>query len=125
MKSLADKSHANHSHPRWLTREDKDKVVQCKLQHPHLSSRKIAEALTQEGVVQIRYRAVTLPRSSQSPQRARFGSPLFVDKSFELNDMSQSEKVAYLLSLREQGMSVVAISQQYNAPRFLLLAVPI
>ena len=31
--------------------------------------------------------------------------------------MSQSEKVAYLLSLREQGMSVVAISRQYNAPR--------
>ena len=58
MESLADKSHANHSHPRWLTPEDRDKVIQYKLQHPHLSSRQIAEALTQEGIVQIRYRAV-------------------------------------------------------------------
>ena len=24
MESLADKSHANQSHPRWLTQEDKD-----------------------------------------------------------------------------------------------------
>ncbi len=31
--------------------------------------------------------------------------------------MSQPQKVAYLLSLREQGMSVVAISQQYDAPQ--------
>ncbi len=58
MESLADKSHANHSHPRWLTREDKDKVIQYKLQHPHLSSRQIAEALAQEGILQIRYRTV-------------------------------------------------------------------
>ena len=58
MESLADKSHASHSHPRWLTQEDKDKIVQYKLQHPHLSSRQIAEALTQEGIVQIRYRAI-------------------------------------------------------------------
>lgn len=26
MESLADKSHANHSHPRWLTQEDKSIV---------------------------------------------------------------------------------------------------
>ena len=58
MEGLADKSHANHSHPRWLTPEDRDKVIKYKLQHPHLSSRQIAEALTQEGVVKIRYRAV-------------------------------------------------------------------
>ena len=31
--------------------------------------------------------------------------------------MSQSEKIAYLLSLKEQGMSVAAITQQYNAPQ--------
>ena len=58
LASLSDKSRANHSHPRWLTSEDKDKVIQYKLQHPHLSSRQIAEALAQEGVVQMRYRAV-------------------------------------------------------------------
>ena len=56
--SLADRSHANQLHPRWLTREDKDKLVQYKLQHPHLSSRKIAEALAQEGILQISYHTV-------------------------------------------------------------------
>jgi len=56
--SLADKSHANQSHPRWLTPEDKDKLIQYKLQHPHLSSRKIAEALAQEGILQINYHSV-------------------------------------------------------------------
>ena len=28
IESLRDKSHANQSHPRWLTQEDKDKIVQ-------------------------------------------------------------------------------------------------
>ena len=32
-------------------------------------------------------------------------------------DLSQSEKVAYLLALRDHGMSVVVISQQYHTPR--------
>ena len=58
MESLADKSHANHSHPRWLTPEDKDNVIQYKLQHPHLGSRKISEALAQEGILQISYHTV-------------------------------------------------------------------
>jgi transposase len=58
MESLTAKSHANQSHPRWLTKEDKDKVIQCKLQYPHLSSRQIAESLTQEGILQISYRTV-------------------------------------------------------------------
>ncbi len=58
IKSLEDKSHATYSHPRRLTPGDKDEVVQYKIQHPHLSSRQIAEALTQEGIVQIRYRTV-------------------------------------------------------------------
>ena len=59
MESLADKSHANYSHPRWLTKEDKDKVIQYKLQHPHLSSRQIAAALSQEGILQIHDRTVS------------------------------------------------------------------
>ena len=58
IKSLEDKSHAIHSHPKRLTREDKDKIVEYKLQHPHLSSRRIAEALTQEGILQIHDRTV-------------------------------------------------------------------
>ena len=58
MESLADKSHANQSHPRWLTQEDKDKVIQYKLRHPHLSSRQMAKALTQEGILQLHYRTV-------------------------------------------------------------------
>ena len=59
IESLADKSHASHSHPKWLTQEDKDKVIQYKLQHPHLSSRQIAKAMTQEGVKQISYHSVS------------------------------------------------------------------
>lgn len=58
IESLSDKSHANHSHPRWLTQEDKDKVVHYKLQHPHLSSRQIAKAMTKEGIRQISYHSV-------------------------------------------------------------------
>ena len=58
MESLAGKSHANHSHPRWLTQEDRDKVIQYKLQNPHLSSRQMAEALAQEGILQVSYRTV-------------------------------------------------------------------
>ncbi len=57
--SLADKSHAIRSHPKRLTREDKDKVAQYKLQHPHLSSRQIAEALAQESILQIHDRTVS------------------------------------------------------------------
>ena len=58
IKNLEDKSHAIHSHPKRLTREGKDKVVQYKLQHPNHSSRQIAAALAQEGILQIHYRTV-------------------------------------------------------------------
>jgi len=58
IESLADKTHAIHSNPKWLTQEDKDKVVQYKLQHPHLSSRQIAKAMIQEGIKQISYHSV-------------------------------------------------------------------
>ena len=58
IESLADKSHGNQLHPKWLTREDKDKVIQYKLQHPHLSSRQIAKMLTQGGILQIHDRTV-------------------------------------------------------------------
>ena len=58
IEDLTDKSHASHSHPKWLTQENKDKVVQYKLQHPHLSSRQIAKALTKEGILPISYHSV-------------------------------------------------------------------
>ena len=58
MGSLADRSHAIHSHPKRFTREEKGKVIQYKVRHPHLSSRQIAEALAQEGILQISYRTV-------------------------------------------------------------------
>ena len=35
IESLADKSHANHSHPRWLTPKDRDKVINASV-HPDL-----------------------------------------------------------------------------------------
>jgi len=59
IESLADKPHANRSHPKWLTQENKDKVIQYKLQHPHLSSRQIAKALTNEDILQISYHALS------------------------------------------------------------------
>ena len=55
---LDDRSHAIHSHPKWLSQEDKDSVVEYKLQHPHLSTRQIAQALAREGIVQIHDRTV-------------------------------------------------------------------
>ena len=58
MESLAEKPHAIHSHPRWFTQEDKNEVVQYKLQHPHLSSRQIAKALAKEDILQINYHSV-------------------------------------------------------------------
>lgn len=58
MESLKDKSHAAHNHSKWITRKDRDKVVQYKLQHPHLSSRQIANALTDEGILPISYHSV-------------------------------------------------------------------
>ena len=60
IKSLEDKSHAINSHPKRFTREDKDKVVQYKLHHPNLSSRQIAAALVQEGIMQIHYHTVAV-----------------------------------------------------------------
>ena len=58
IESLADKPHANQSHSKWFTRKDKDKVVQYKLQHPHLSARQVAKALTKEGILQTNYHSV-------------------------------------------------------------------
>ena len=50
LESLADKSHAAHSHPNWFAQKDKDKVVQYKLRHPHKSSRQLAVDMASEGV---------------------------------------------------------------------------
>jgi len=58
MESLTDKSHAIHSHSKWLTQKDKDKVIQYKLQHPHLSSRQLAKALTNEGILEISHNPI-------------------------------------------------------------------
>ena len=59
IESLVDKPHTNQSNPNWLTREDKDKVVQYTLHHPHLSSRRMAEALAKEGILQISHHSVS------------------------------------------------------------------
>jgi transposase len=58
IESLADKSHANQSHPKWLAREDKDKIVQYKLHHPYLSARQIAKGLAKEGILKTNYHSV-------------------------------------------------------------------
>ena len=53
IEALADQSHAIHSHPQWLTEEDKEKVVHFKRQHPHLTTRQIAAALSEAGILDI------------------------------------------------------------------------
>ncbi len=58
IKSLEYKSHAIHFHPKRLTPEGKYRIIQYKLQHPHLSSREIAKALAEEDILQIHYRTV-------------------------------------------------------------------
>ena len=58
LESLADKSHAAHSHPNWLTQENKDKVVRYKIQHPHKSSRQIAADMNSMGDLHISYHTV-------------------------------------------------------------------
>lgn len=58
IERLTDKSHAIHSHPKWLTDEDKDQVVCYKLQHPHESTRQIAQGLAQAGILKIHDRTV-------------------------------------------------------------------
>ncbi|MBI1930093.1 helix-turn-helix domain-containing protein [Candidatus Poribacteria bacterium] len=53
IEGLADQSHAIHSHPKWLTEADKDQVVDFKRQHPHLTTRQIATALSEAGILEI------------------------------------------------------------------------
>ncbi len=58
LESLADQSRAPHSNPNWFTPQDKDAVINYKLQHPHLSARQIAQDLTESGVLKINYHSV-------------------------------------------------------------------
>ena len=58
LESLADISHAPHSHPNWFTEEDKDEVVWYKQKNPHKSARQIAHELTESEVVKINYHSV-------------------------------------------------------------------
>ena len=58
IESLMDKPPASHSHPNWLTEEQKDIVVDYKQKHPDKSSRPIANELTDNGILTISYRSV-------------------------------------------------------------------
>ncbi len=58
VESLADKPSVSHSHPRWLTLEQKNIVVDHKQKHPDQSARQIAKELTDNEVLSISYRSV-------------------------------------------------------------------
>lgn len=58
IESLADQSHAIHSHPNWLPDEDKDQVVLYKLHHPHQSTRQIAAGMREAGILHLHDRTV-------------------------------------------------------------------
>jgi transposase len=53
LESLSDKSHAAHNHPNWFSEEDRDIVVNFKLQNPHFSSYQMADALTESNLLKI------------------------------------------------------------------------
>lgn len=59
MEGLKDKSKAPHAHPKWFTKQQKDLVVQTKLDNPRLSARKIASQLTESGQLEISNKSVT------------------------------------------------------------------
>jgi hypothetical protein len=59
IESLADGSHAPHSHPYWFTEEQKDEVIWYKLKHPEKSARQIALDLSANDILQISYHSVS------------------------------------------------------------------
>ena len=59
IESLADKSSAVHCHPKWFTEEQKELVVQYKLQNPPISARQIAKDLQAQGVLTINHHSVS------------------------------------------------------------------
>jgi transposase len=59
IEALADKSSAAHSHPKWLTEEQKAIVLEYKRQNPPISARQIAKDLAAEGILDISYRTVS------------------------------------------------------------------
>ncbi|MBI1929506.1 helix-turn-helix domain-containing protein [Candidatus Poribacteria bacterium] len=71
-ESLVDKSHAANSHPQWFTDEDKAKVIRYKLENPSLSHRRLAEQLTEKGILEISYRSV-----ANILQEGHFPEPFF------------------------------------------------
>ena len=72
VESLADKPSASHSHPNWLTEEQKDVVVDYKQKHPDKSSRQIAQELTDSGILKISYGSVI-----NVLKQRRFSPPFF------------------------------------------------
>ncbi len=71
-ESLVDTSHAANSHPKWFTDEDKAKVIRYKLENPDLSHRRLAEQLTEKGILEISYRSV-----ANILQEGHFPEPFF------------------------------------------------
>jgi transposase len=59
IESLADKSSAAHSHPKWFTTEQKELVVEYKLQNPPMSARQIAKDLETQGILRINNHSVS------------------------------------------------------------------
>ena len=53
IESLADKSHAAHSHPKWFTCEQKALVIQYKLENPPISAQQISKDLAEKGILKI------------------------------------------------------------------------
>lgn len=58
IESLADKSHAAFSHPKWFTCEQKELVVAYKLANPPISAQQISKDLAEKGILKINAHSV-------------------------------------------------------------------
>jgi transposase len=72
VESLANNPSISHSHPNWLTEEQKDVVVDYKQKNPDKSSRHIARELTDSGILSISYGSVV-----NILKERRFSPPFF------------------------------------------------
>ncbi len=58
IESLADKSSAPDSNPKWFTEEQKALVIQYKLENPPISARQISRDLAEKGILEINHHSV-------------------------------------------------------------------
>lgn len=108
LESLRNKSHAIHSHPKWLTDDDKALVISYQLSNPSKSTRQIADDLKAEGILDISYRTVANILKEGHLQKPFFSTP------DPREPQAQAQRVEHLISLYLSGQSVQRICNEHN-----------